>query len=190
MKNFDEYKNGDTDGGKSLWFTVDGNEKLDFTKDPNIKYCIYQLERGKHPTEKNNEGYLHYHMFVIVYNTERFVTMAKRLGLKKFWAGKLKGLEDRIKFMNYCQKDDTRVDGPWCYSDKVRPWIEKYRLPRRDISTMLEPELLKYYIEKKLLELDAWQDYVDGVDTDVEKVTKIDVKKKIRTIKQLMKTDW
>jgi len=110
---------------------------------PNIKYMVWQLERGE------ETGTPHLQMAIQLANAERFARARELLGggaatLTSHWEPMRGGWQ---KAYDYCTKTDTRVDGPWTLG--VKPQAGK----RNDIHD------LKDAIDAGAPEQELWDDH-------------------------------
>lgn len=90
------------------------------------KFLIYQLESGE------NTGHFHYQGYV-VFNSKKKLATLKKLCSKSHWEMR-KGSHNQA--LEYCEKEDTRLAGPWKYGDDSD--VPKGKGERTDIKRMAE----------------------------------------------------
>jgi len=100
------------DTGKTKWVFTQNASKLKPSELIEIlapmarKFC-FQLERGE-GGEPGSEGYLHYQGMMILKKKDRLS------GVKKWLpTAHLEGMKSEPDSLAYCQKEETRVEGPW-----------------------------------------------------------------------------
>jgi len=89
-------------------FTINNPENvLEFENNSCVRGCVWQLERGESGTE-------HYQGYIEFNKKMSFKAIKEIIGDR---AHVEQRLGTREQAMAYCQKEDTRVDGPWIYGD-------------------------------------------------------------------------
>lgn len=92
--------------GRNWVFTLNNPQP---EEDPNTwggTYCIWQLEKG-------DEGTLHYQGY-IVFKSNKRLSAVKSVNPRAHWELR-KGTHQQA--VDYCSKQDTRVEGPWSYGE-------------------------------------------------------------------------
>lgn len=68
-----------------------------------VKYAVWQLERGEKTQKDHLQGYIEFH-------AQMTMTAMKKIHSTANWQER-KGTQQQV--IDYCTKEETRVDGPW-----------------------------------------------------------------------------
>jgi len=91
------------------WVFTDNNPEQDEPSWPaNVKYAIWQKERGENGTE-HLQGY-------VELNTVRAISYLKSILPRAHWEIR-RGTQQQA--MDYASKEDTRISGPWTFGELV-----------------------------------------------------------------------
>lgn len=101
--------------------TVIDLENLFSTQDI-VRYAIFQLEQGE-------KGTLHYQGYVELTRPQRLSWMKGNLLRRAHWENR-RGT--RVQARDYCQKEESRVEGPW----EVGDWLAGGQGARTDITAL------------------------------------------------------
>lgn len=89
-------------------FTINNPDKiLEFENNSCVRGCIWQKERGESGTE-------HYQGYIEFTKPMSFKAIKEVIGDR---AHVEKRMGTRDQAIAYCQKEDTRIDGPWTFGD-------------------------------------------------------------------------
>lgn len=83
---------------------------LDFRDYPSVRYAIYQHEIGEEGTD-HFQGYIEFHQPVYVHTVLEIVPSSHCEPRRR----------TRKNAIEYCRKEDTRIDGPWEWGDDPCP---------------------------------------------------------------------
>lgn len=89
-------------------FTINNPDKnLELENNACVRGCIWQEERGEN-------GTVHYQGYIEFTKKMSFKAIKEVIG-ERAHVEERKGTREQA--INYCRKEDTRVDGPWIYGD-------------------------------------------------------------------------
>lgn len=96
---------------RNYCFTLNNpTEQLNFANnEENIKYCIYQRERGENGTE-HFQGYIELTKPMRIAGVKKLVQQFDRAHFES-----RRG--NRTQARDYCRKEDSRIEGPWEFGD-------------------------------------------------------------------------
>lgn len=83
----------------------------DPTKWPDVKYCVYQLEKGAEETP-HFQGYVSFKKRYVLSSLKRHISNKAHWEIRK-------GTHEQAR--NYCTKEDTKLDGPWEFGQPPEP---------------------------------------------------------------------
>lgn len=108
--------------GKHWCITINNPTETDKIVQKDVKYAIWQLEKGENGTT----------------HIQAYVELAKKKKLsclKKIWPkAHLENTRDIEASIKYCQKQETRIEGPWTHGERTKTKPGK----RTDIETVRE----------------------------------------------------
>ena len=94
---------------RSYFLTINNPESNELPQDSLEKYAVWQREKGENGTE---------HLQAVVHFSNA-VSFSK---VKKLYpTAHIEVCKDLNSSIEYCQKDDTRIDGPWERGDTLNP---------------------------------------------------------------------
>ena len=115
-----------------------------------VKFCVWQLEVGEN-------GTLHYQMYLNLSRRVSMKTLHSWPGLEQ--AAILVAVKPRDA-KEYCEKEESRVDGPWYYPSKDA-FVDPLEVQKRSVRT----DLLE--VKKRILEGQRWDEMVENDDVFV-----------------------
>lgn len=97
-----------TKPARNWCFTINNPTEDDDPNNWDCRYCVWQLEKGKDGTP-HHQGY-------VEFKDVKRLAGVKKINGRAFWSNRKKTQKEAIE---YCQKEDTRQDGPWESGDKA-----------------------------------------------------------------------
>lgn len=113
---------------RNICFTINNptlNEAVELNKlvPVHAEYLIYQLEKGAHKTE-------HYQGYIEFISQRPIKRMSKLAALARAHLEPRMGTQKQA--IDYCQKEETRIDGPWTFG------TPRKQGERRDLMDLIE----------------------------------------------------